>query len=135
MSQVPCARCGDFIESSDALYSDSGELVCGGCNAKAELATGEERAAAAILSASGTSVVFGLAACFVLNPCLAVSAFGVASAVGTFVMLHRNPDYRARLGARAPIAIGVAAFGLVLSLVAPFVMFALRLLTGYSGVL
>lgn len=135
MSQVPCERCGDSIDPSAALYSDSGELLCGACSAKADLDTGEERAAKAILSASGTSVVFGLAACFVLNPCLAVSAFGVASAVGTFVMLHRNPDYRARLGPRASVAIGVAAFGLLLSLAAPFVMLALRAMTGYSGVL
>ena len=126
---------GDFVDPTQALYSDVGQLICPACSAKAEIAKGDERAAKAILSASGTSVAFGLAASFVLNPCLVVSLLGVASAAGTFALLYRNPEHRAKLGARLPLAIGIATLGLVLSLAAPLIRLVLLATAGYGGVL
>ncbi|MCC6873311.1 MAG: hypothetical protein IT378_03300 [Sandaracinaceae bacterium] len=135
MNEVPCRRCGDFIDPSAALYSEAGELVCATCNVKAEIAGGEERAARAIFAASGTSVLLGLAAGFLVNPCFITSVLGVLSAIGTFVLLYRHPEHRARLGWKLPVTIGAAVLGIVLCLAAPFVRIAMLLLTGYPGLL
>jgi hypothetical protein len=133
MAQVACTRCGDFVDESSALYSDTGDLVCPACNAKAEIASGDARAAQAIFAASGSSIALGAFAAVAVNPCYLVSILGILTAIGTFVLLHRHPEHHARLGWKLPATIAIAASGLLLSLVAPLVRLLIFALTGWNG--
>ena len=126
-AQVPCTRCGDFIDPTTSLYSESGDLICNRCNAKELIDTGDGRAAASIFGASGGALAFAVIS-IAINPCFVFTILAIASAIGTYTMLYRHPEHRARLGWKAPLALGLATAGLLFSLVAPFIEVALRVL-------
>ena len=126
-SLIPCTRCGDYVDASSTLLSDAGEPICTTCNDKADVDVAEQRAAGAIFAASGGSNGIGVASIFV-NPCLVLSVLGVLSAVSTFVLVYRHPEYRARLGWKLPATIVVAALGLAVSLGSPIVRILLELM-------
>ena len=115
---VPCTRCGDFVAKESTLLSDSGEPICNGCNDKADVDVAEVRAANAIFAASGSALGLGLMG-MLFNPYLLLTVLGSLSAVGTFGLVIRHPEYRARMGWKLPVTLVVAALGLGLSLLAP----------------
>lgn len=114
-----CATCGKSV-AADTLLSESGEPICASCQAKAELAQGDARAARAIFASSGGALALGALAVF-FDPCLLPTIAGVVSGLGTLGLLLRNPDHRARLGTKAYVAAGLAVLGIGLSIAAPFV--------------
>lgn len=124
---IPCTRCGDYVDASSTLLSDDGEPICSKCNDRADVDVAEQRAAGAIFAASGGAIGLGIASIFV-NPCLIMSILGVLSAISTFTIVYRHPEYRARLGWRLPATIVVAAIGMAISLASPVMRIALELL-------
>src|SRR4051812_40122815 len=109
-----CATCGKAV-GDDTLLSESGEPICATCQAKAELALGDARAARAIFASSGGALALGALAVF-FDPCFVPTIAGVLAGIGTLGLLVRNPEHRARLGARAFVAAGLAVLGIVLSI-------------------
>lgn len=100
------------------LLSDAGDPICEPCSNGVEVDRADQRAAGSIFAASGSALALGTLAVF-FNPCLLFSLLGVLSALGTFGLLHRHPEYRARLGWRFFATVAVAALGLVVALIAP----------------
>jgi len=123
---IPCSRCGDFVDSASVLLSDAGDPVCSRCNDLADVDSAEMRAAGAIFAASGGALGFGVIGVF-FNPCLLMTVLGVLSAISTFTVVHRHPEYRARLGWKLPATLVVALLGLLLSLASPFLRVLLEL--------
>ena len=124
--EIACARCGDFVDGASTLLSDTGDPICTGCNDRAELGEGEHRAASAIFATSGSAFGFGLIGC-VVNPYFLMTVLGVLSALSTFGLVIRHPEYRKHLGWRLPATIVVASLGLLMSLLAPVVLVFLRI--------
>lgn len=134
MSQpIACARCGDFVAPDRLRFSDAGEAMCGRCADGIDLDQGEQRAAGAIFGASGSALGLGLVAIF-FNPCLVLTIMGVLSAGGTFALLYRHPEYRARLGWRFPATLAVASAGLLVSLLAPVMRIVVDVVLDALGV-
>jgi hypothetical protein len=126
MSSMPCSRCGVAIESATAHLDDSGDPVCAACKDRADVDAGEQRAAGAIFSASAGAIGLGLIA-VVWNPCLLMTILGVLTAGSTFTLIHRHPEYRRRMGWKAPAAMVIATIGMVLSVFAPIFSIVFRL--------
>lgn len=114
--------------AADTLLSESGEPICAACQAKAELALGDARAARAIFASSGGALALGAVSIF-FDPCLVTTIAGVLAGIATLGLLVRHPDHRKRLGARAWLATALSLSGIVLSIVGPFVGLAFQAAT------
>ncbi len=118
---IPCSKCQAPIDPNLAGWSDSGERICKRCEAVQTIDTGDMRAAQSIVGGGIAAFAIGLTSvCF--NPLLLLSALAFAAGVGTLVMLKRHPEYKERMGWRHPATVAGAVFGILFSMIIPFIL-------------
>jgi hypothetical protein len=100
VATLPCARCRAAVDTARAYYSEHGELLCGTCNAKADIAATEGRAIGYIQWAAFGNLGVGLFALLIFNPMLIFSGLAVLNAIFVTTSLVRDTWYQERMGAR-----------------------------------
>jgi hypothetical protein len=102
---MPCARCRAAVDPSSAYYSEHGELLCGTCNAKADIVATEGRAVGYIQWAAFGNLGVGLFALLIFNPMLIFSGMAVLNAIFVTTSLTRDSWYQERMGKVYPAAL------------------------------
>ena len=118
---IPCAKCGTTVVVNEASWSEEGERICKRCEAVQTIETGDKRAASGIVGGGVGAFALGLCSmCF--NPLLIMSFMAIGTGIGTLVTIYRHPEYREKMGWQFPVAVGGAAFGILLGLVYPAIL-------------
>jgi hypothetical protein len=108
-AQDICEKCGSPYDGSTATYDKDGKLQCRPCAAKDQIAEGESRASASIVSAAVGVLFSGIVSLTCFNPVFVVSVMTLLSGVSWLVMVGRNDAERSRLGWKlAPCMIAVS---------------------------
>jgi len=93
INMTPCAKCGQAIDPTRAVYSRQGELICKGCENTDLIADGYLRAAkSSCFGALGTGVLS-----IFFDPLFIPSILAVAQGVRAIVLINRR-EYREVLG-------------------------------------
>lgn len=114
VQMTPCAKCGQAIDPTKAVYSKQGDLVCKSCESNDLIEEGYMRAAkSSCFGALGTGV---LSVFFDIY--LIFSILAIVQAIRALILIHR-PEYRAVLRNRYPGYLLAALGGLVCGMVRP----------------
>lgn len=113
----PCAKCGQAIDPTKAVYSKQGDLVCKGCESNDLIEDGYMRAAkSSCFGALGTgvlSVFFDFYFVF--------SILAIVQAVRALILINR-PEYKAVLRQRYAGYMLAALAGLLCGMVRPTII-------------
>ena len=110
----PCAKCGQAIDPTTAVYSKQGDLVCKGCDSNDLIEEGYMRAAkSACFGALGT----GVTSVFFDFYCI-FSILAIVQAVRALILINRA-EYRVVLRNRYPGYMLAALGGLLCGMVRP----------------
>ena len=113
----PCAKCGQAIDPTKAVYSKQGDLVCKGCDSNDLIEDGYMRAAkSSCFGALGTGV---LSVFFDIY--LIFSILAIVQAVRALILINRA-EYRAVLRNRYAGYMLAAVFGLLCGMVRPSIL-------------
>ena len=110
---VHCVRCGQETDRSHAAHSGDG-LICQNCELTEALDETWTKASQALLASAVGSVGFATVS-FLFDPCFGFTVMAVSAAIGAIAGLSRHPEYKEKLGAKAPLVYGLAALGLLIS--------------------
>ena len=117
-----CATCGDDVPD-DGLVSERGEPICFGCSTGVELARERERTSRILYASSAGALGLGMLALF-FDPCFMPTTGAVALGAAALNLLARDPEQRARTGARGRIAAAISLFGIAFAIVGAYVVVA-----------
>lgn len=111
---TPCAKCGQAIDPTKAVYSKQGDLVCKGCDTNDVITEGYMRAAkGSCFGALGTGVLSVFFDIFLIFSILAI-----IQAVRALILINRA-EYRAALGRNYAGYMVAAVIGLLGGMVRP----------------
>ena len=114
---TPCAKCGQAIDPTKAVYSKQGDLVCKRCDNNDLIEDGYLRAAkSSCFGALGT----GVASVF-FDAYFIFSILAIVQAVRALILISR-PEYRAVLRDRYAGYMLAAIAGLLCSVVRPAII-------------
>ena len=114
VQMTPCAKCGQAIDPTKAVYSKQGDLVCKGCDSNDLIEDGYMRAAkGSCFGALGTGV---LSVFFDIY--LIFSILAIVQAVRALILINRA-EYRAVLRSRYAGYMLAAIAGLLCGMVRP----------------
>lgn len=88
-----CSGCGVSLNEADVLYTPDAKIVCGTCNANADILATEKRAGNNIKSA-GFGALGMAALTFIFNPFFLFTVLSTASAVYVLKSLSDQGDER-----------------------------------------
>ena len=110
----PCAKCGQAIDPTTAVYSKQGELVCKGCDSNDLIEEGYMRAAkSSCFGALGTGVLS-----LFFDFYFICSILAIVQAVRALILINRA-EYRAVLRDRYAGYMLAAVVGLLCGMVRP----------------
>jgi hypothetical protein len=114
VNMTPCARCGQAIDPTRAVYSKQGELVCKSCESNDLITDGYLRAAkSSCFGALGTGVIS-----IIFNPLYIFSVLAVIQGVRAILLINRR-EYREVLKSQYASMMVAAIAGTVCGLVRP----------------
>ncbi len=120
MSNMPstCPGCGQPFDASRATYDRNGNLQCGACAARTQIAQGDARAADSLYGVAGGILGGGIVSLFCFNPFGLLSLATAISGVGWIASVTGNDTRRQMLGPKYSSALAMVAIGTGMSFLA-----------------